>query len=252
MQTGSQRQQIRDQLGVLEERLEELGALACANERDSSQSTSGFRFGADLILQDTFESMRDLSQLVHDQQLHKSIPANDFLLRICSLMVQASHEHGVVLSISHHGEGKISLEMAELVMGAIVASFRSCLRSHRGLNRAQRNKSHLFPTGSVYLELKAGAGEVQFRLTDDGQGFGAATAGDKRFQKLREHIADCGGWFGHKTFLPCGGMIEFKVPLAQNRTECHVLRQGEFELLVPSSCVLDISQNSGTQRVPAD
>ena len=248
------RQQIRDQLGALEERLEELGAFASANERESLRSSEPFRFGSELLLQDALDSMRDLSQLVYDQQLLKSIPANDFLLRICGLMVQDAHSHGVDLAISHHGEGKISMEIAELVMGAIVATFRSSLKSHRGLTRDQRLKNHLFQTGSVYLEVRANTSEVQFRLADDGHGFspsaGGKAGGDVRFAKLRDHIAQCGGWFGHKSFAPCGGLIEFKVPLTHNRTESLVLRQGEFEVLLPSSCALEVRQNSGAARPP--
>jgi hypothetical protein len=246
LQTGPQRQQIRDQLGVLEERLEELGALARVGER-GSEGQQSYRFGAELLLNDALESMRDLSRLVNDQQQQKSVSAHDFLLRICALMVLSAQAHGVDIAVSHHGEGRISLEMAELVMGAIVAAFRSSLAGHRNITAAQRLKSHLFRTGSVYLEVKATPGELQFRLLDDGQGLAAREQAS--FSRLREHVAECGGWFAHKGFEPCGGLIEFKVPITQNRVEAVVLRQGDFEALLPSSFVLEISRAAGEHPV---
>jgi hypothetical protein len=248
LQTGPQRQQIRDQLGVLEERLEELGALARAGER-GSEGQQGYRFGAELLLNDALESMRDLSLLVNDQQQQKSVSAQDFLLRICALMVQSAQAHGVDIAVSHHGDGRISLEMAELVMGAIIAAFRSSLAGYRNFTPAERVKSHLFRTASVYLEVKATPGELQFRLLDDGQGLAAREQAS--FRRLREHVAECGGWFAHKNFEPCGGLIEFKIPIAQNRVEAIVLRQGEFEMLLPSSCVLEMSRASGQHPVAA-
>lgn len=246
MQTGPQRQQIRDQLGVLEERLEELGALARAGERGTA-SSDAYRFGAEILLQDALASMRDLSRLVNEQQLQKSVSAQDFLLRICALLVQSAQAHGVELAISHHGEGRISLEMAEMVMGAIIAAFRSSLAGQRTFDAAFRLKHHLFRTGSVYIEVKATSGELQFRLLDDGQGIGDQKQG--AFIRLREHVAQCGGWFGHKTFQPCGGLIEFKIPIAQNRVDCLVLGQGAAEVLLPSSCVLEVSRASGEHPV---
>ena len=239
MQTGPQRQQIRDQLGVLEERIEELGALARAGERGTSGSDA-YRFGAEILFQDALASMRDLSRLVNEQQLQKSVSAQDFILRICALLVQAAQAHGVDLAISHHGEGRISLEMAEMVMGAIVAAFRSSLAGQRNFGSALRLERHLFRTGSVYLEVKASSGELQFRLLDDGQDLGVEKKG--AFLRLREHVAQCGGWFAHKSFQPCGGLIEFKIPIMQNRDDCLLLRRDSMEVLLPSACVLEVSR----------
>ncbi len=221
------RQQIREQFGLLEEKLEELGTLTSA--RDPS---------TELLVNDALGSLRELSRLVHDQQLTKSVPAHDFLLRVSSLLVQDAAAQGMDIAVSHFGEGRISLEMAELVMGAIMAGFRASLRGHRGVSKLQRVKNHLFATSSVYLEVRATASEFQFRLLDDGQGFAGDGTG-RRFQKLREHVAKAGGWFGHRSFSPCGGLIELKVPLASARTESLVLRRGAFEVLLPSSYVAE-------------
>ncbi len=238
------RQLIREQLGVLEERLEELGALALSNERQALERPSHLSFGSDTLLQEALASVRDLGQLVYEQQLFKSVSANDFLQRIVGLLVQDAASQGCDIAVAHYGEGRISMEMAELVLGAILAGFRASLKSHKALTRIQRHKHHLFPVGSVYVEVRATAGEIQFRLTDDGQGFakraGSDLSSEKHFQKLREHIARCGGWFGHAAFENFGGLIEFKVPLSHNRLEALVLRRGAFEVLVPSTSVVEI------------
>lgn len=257
MQQGTQRHQIREQLGVLEEKLEELGALAGANERHSLRTPGPVQFGSDLLLQEALDSMRMLGQLVHEQQLFKSISANDFLQRILSQLVQDAAAQGCDIAVCHYGEGKISMEMAELVMGAIVAGFRASLRSHKGLQRAGRVKKHLFPTGSIYVEVRATPGEIQFRLVDDGQGYSAhssdlAIGTEKQFEKLREHIALCGGWFGRSSFGEYGGLIEFKAPLAHNRVKTLILQQGDFEALVPSSCVAEVIERGSSAHVPED
>lgn len=247
-----QRQQIRDQLGVLEEKLEDLGALACANERLSLNNPAPIQFGSDLLLRDALDSMRSLSHLVHEQQLFKSVSASDFLQKILSLLVQDAAAQGCEVAVSHYGEGKISMEMAELVMGAIVAGFRATLRSHKGMSRSERAKNHLFSTGSIYVEVRSSPGEIMFRLVDDGRGFSGddelSAGAEKQFEKLREHIARCGGWFGRKSFSGCGGMIEFKVPLAHNRLEALVLKSGAFEVLLPSSCVAEILERGAETR----
>jgi hypothetical protein len=241
LQPGSHRQQIKEQLGVLEERLEELGSSACANERAAVAAPASLDFGTDLLFRDALEAVRDLSQLVHEQQLVKSVPANEFLLRLCGLLVQDAAAQGVEIAVSHFGEGRISLEMAEVVLGAIVTGFRASLKSLKALGRAQRAGQHLFATGSVYLEVRSTPGEVLFRLVDDGQGFSRPeTRSDRRFHRLREQIALSGGWFSYRSFGKFGGLIEFKVPFAHNRLEAIVARQGGFELLIPSSCVADV------------
>lgn len=236
------RQLIREQLGVLEERLEELGALALANERQALERPSALSFGSDILLQEALASIRDLGQLVYEQQLFKSVSANDFLQRIVGLLVQDAAAQGCDIAVAHFGEGRISMEMAELVLGAILAGFRASLKSHKSLSRVQRHRHYLFGTGSIYVEVRATAGEILFRLTDDGQGYGKRSdlASEKHFQKLREHIARCGGWFGHSSFENFGGLIEFKVPLSHNRLEALILRQGDFEVLIPSTSVAEV------------
>lgn len=247
------RQQIREQLGVLEEKLEELGALAGANERMSLHSPDPVGFGTEVLFQEALDSLKALGQLVHEQQLTKSVAATDFLQKIISLLVQDAAAQGCELAVSHYGEGKISMEMAELVMGAIVAGFRASLRSQKALGRAERAELNLFPVGSIYVEVRASASEIQFRLIDDGAGFPAAdglTAGvEKQFDKLREHVARSGGWFGRSSLGEVGGAIEFKVPLAHNRQEALVLREGDFEVLLPAACVAEAVEH-GQGRVP--
>lgn|GEM_PF-5785819 len=249
-----QRQQIRDQLGILEEKLEDLGAFASTNERMGLKAPAPMQFGSDLLLQDALDSMRVLSHLVHEQQLFKSVSTGDFLHKILSLLVQDAAAQGCDIAVSHYGEGKISMEMAELVMGAIVAGFRATLRSHKALPRAERARNQLFATGSIYVEVRSSPGEIMFRIVDDGKGFGDSSdisiGAEKQFDKLREHIARCGGWFGRKSFGGVGGAIEFKVPLAHNRVEALVLKSGNFEALLPSSCVAEIFESGAESKPP--
>ena len=49
-----------------------------------------------------------------------------------------------------------------------------------------------------------------------------------------------GGWFGKQMFSPSGGVIEFKTPLTPNRVDGVILERKGFELIVPSSCVLEV------------
>lgn len=250
-----QRQQIREQLGILEEKLEELGTLALANETHSLESPPTLQFGADVLLHDALDAIRDLGQLVHEQQLFKSIPTRDFLQRISGLLVQDAATQGCDIAIATYGEGKISMEMAELVMGAILSGFRASLKSQLSLSRTERLKHHLFATGSIYLEVKANAGEVQFRLTDDGQGLvgekSSSITSDRHFQRLRDHIARCGGWFRHSIFESGGGAIEFKVPLSQHRLDVFPIRHGAFEALIPCASVAEVIEKKGEEELPS-
>ncbi len=226
------RQQIREQFGILEEKLEELGAPADNADPDA-------------LLREALDCLRELSRLVHEQQALKSVPTADFLLRICGLLVQEAQRQKVEIAVAHYGEGRISLEMAELVMGAVVAGFRASLQGQSAVSRAARVKALLYATGAIYLEVRATSDEIAFRLLDDGEGF--QTSDGQRFRKLREHVAKCGGWFGHRAFEKNGGMIEFKIPLSHGRSDSYVVRHGDFEALVPSSCVAEIVRAS---RIP--
>ena len=104
------REQIREQFGILEEQLEELGALA-------GGAISVPTPNSELLLHDALEAVRELSRLVHEQQLHRSVSAHDFLLKICGILVQDASVQGVDVAVSHFGEGRISMEMAELEIG---------------------------------------------------------------------------------------------------------------------------------------
>ncbi len=222
------RQLIRDQFGLLEEQLEELHAVAL--DRATNPDT---------LIQDALVSLRELSRLVHDQQHLKSVPSSEFLLRICTLLVQEAAANGTEVSVSHFSEGRISMEVAELILSSIVSAFRTSLKGLSSNSRAERLERHLFPTGSIYLEMRTGQTEIQFRLVDDGVGHSHSLSKLGSFAKLREHIAKCGGWFGSRDLSPYGGMIEFKIPLVRNRVEAVILRNGDFEVLVPSTCIAE-------------
>ncbi|MGE3261754.1 MAG: hypothetical protein AB7K68_08260 [Bacteriovoracia bacterium] len=213
-----QRQQIKEQLGALEEQLELLGSRART---------------------ETLEAFQSLHELIHSDSLRKSLSASDFLTRITAVLVQEASAQGYEIAVSHYGEGRISAEMVEVSMGAIMACLKASLRSFRGMGKAQRLQHHLFRTYSVYIEVRATSDGVHFRLIDDGKGYsgGFITELDSetQFQKLRSQVAAHGGWFARHSFQNFGGAIEFKVPVPRARFECLVLRQGAVELLLPES-----------------
>ncbi len=250
------RQQIREQLAFLEEKLEELGRIAGANERQSLRCPEPLEFGSEVLFKDAIESLKSLGNLVHEQQLTKSVSASDFVQKILALLIQDASAQGCEIAVSHYGEGKISMEMAELVMGAIVAGFRASLRSQKSLSRQERARLNLFSPGSIYVEVQASPSEIQFRLTDDGAGYlpgeenAFPTGTDRQVDKLRDHIARCGGWFGRSSFPDFGGVIEFKVPLAHNRLDGLLVKDGEFEVLIPTTCVAERLER-GQGRPPA-
>lgn len=256
MQPGQQRQQINEQLGLLEERLEDLGALALNNERQMLELPPVIQFGSEPLVHDAIETVRELQQLIHEQQLYKSVPAHDFLQRIAGLLIQEAVAQNCAISIGQFGEGKISMEMAELVLGAILTGFRRSVKNLKSETPEQRVKSRLFKVATLYLEVKASSTDIQFRLTDDSpnsQGSDEVDlTGDKQIHKLREHIARCGGWFGHSRFKGHGSLIEFKVPLSHSRLEALVVRQGTFEVLIPGSCVAEIVEKRSAKEMPED
>lgn len=213
-----QRQRVKEQLGALEEQLELLGPLARA---------------------ETFDTFQELNDLIHSDTLRKSVDAGDFLTRVSSILVKEAGSQGYELAVSHFGQGRISAEMAEVSMGAIIACLKASLRSYRSMGKAVRMQKNLFRTFSIYLEVRATADEIHFRLIDDGKGyeggFIAELDADAQFQKLRSQVAAHGGWFSKQSFAASGGLIEFKVPLPRARFECLVLREKHFELLLPRS-----------------
>lgn len=226
-----QRQLIKDQLGALEEQLELLGPAARL---------------------ETLEAFRDLHELIHSDALRRSLNANEFLARVSTVLIQQAAEQGYEIAISHYGEGRISAEMVEVSMGAIMACLRTSLRSYRGMGAAIRSQKGLFRACSIYLEVKGTTEGVHFRLIDDGKGYsGGFIAGmdaDVQFQKLRAQIAAHGGWFSRQSFADFGGSVSFQVPLPRARFGCTVLRTGDFEILVPESyCtrVVDVLKEGG-------
>lgn len=232
-----EKQPVRDQLGVLEEQLE-LISLAAG-------SASAGR--SDFIADQALSSLSDLRQLLQEQGLRKSVSAEDFLRRITILAVREARESGYEIAVSTYGTGRISMEMVELAMGAIMASIRASMKAFRGMGLALRVKHRLFSTYSVYLEVRGGVDDIRFRLIDDSLGYRGSFRSEfeteKQFQRIRTHIARYGGWFRERTLADYGGVIEFRLPLPTGRFECVALSDGQAEVLVPASCVADVQRN---------
>lgn len=238
-----ERQKIRDQIGTLEEQLELLDVVSLANETFSISETGSYDFREESMVRQSIDSLQQLKDLVQEQNLRKSIAAKDFLKRVTGVLVREAHEAGYELAISTHGSGRISLEMVEVSMGAIVACLRASLKSFKGMGKALRVKHRLFTTFSVYLEVKASPTEIYFRLLDDAQGYSGTFRTEfeteNHFRKIRSHIANFGGWFRRKSLAEYGGVIEFKASLPLSRFECVRVRGGTSEFLLPASCVME-------------
>ncbi len=231
-----ERQKLKEQLGILEEQLELLAATA-------SHSRHHYTISSVNALRDSLQTVKNS---FHEQAVLKSIPAKEFLQKIAGVLIREADQQGSTIAVSSSATGKISLEMVEVSMAAIVACLRASLRSYKGMGLAIRQKHHLFPSYSINLEIRATPEEVYFRLLDDGQGFTgsfrAEFESEKQFEKLRAHISRFGGWFRSKSLEPFGGLIEIKVPLPQVRFECYEISVGSFRALIPATYVAEIRQ----------
>jgi hypothetical protein len=241
-----ERQRIRDQIGALEEQLEQLHEISLANGEALLQRRDDFNFQEDIIVGDAQAAVRGLQDLLQEQSLEKSIPAQDFLKRVVAILLREASAAGHEVALTTFGTGRISLDMVEISMGAIMACLRSSIRGLGETSQSQRIARQLFRTFSINLEIRATADEVYFRVADDGRGlnqpFPDEFEGETQFQKIRTHISRFGGWFRRRTLAPCGGMIEFKIPMARGRFDCLLLKGSGFEILVPNSCVAEIRQ----------
>lgn len=220
-----EKRKIKDQMGELEEQLERLALY--------SDPTSA------PLVQRASESLRDLQENIRSQAFEKSLSAQDFLQRISGVLIREAQPLGFDLAITTCGTGRISLEMVETAMGAVLACLRAALKSHQGITPSERGAQRLFLTHAFYLEARATSEAVYFRLMDDGPGYAGlqpAAESQRHFLRLRAHLAKFGGWFRRKS-LKAGGVIEFKVPLSSSRFDCIRLRQGGFTYLVPATCV---------------
>jgi hypothetical protein len=202
----------------------------------------------EVLLQCALDSIESLDRSIREEQTFRSVAADHFLHRVVGLLVQDAARQGCEIAVSQFGEGKISLEMAELVMGAVLAGIRVTLKGQKSLSPGERVARHLFSTGTIYLELRATEAEIQFRIVDDGATRADPSAGlenSAQIRKLRQHIAGGGGWFSQSVFEKQGSKIEFTVPLAQSRPQALVLRQGGFEALIPSANVAERIEAGG-------
>jgi hypothetical protein len=240
-----ERQRIKDEIGALEERLELLEAA-------THSPAPGAR--PDQLVRQTLLSLQNLQDLIQEESLDKSLEAEVFLRRVTSLLVREAHLSGYDLAISTYGSGRISREMVEVSMGAILACLRASLKSFKGMGRALRVKGHLFYTFSVYLEVAASPDELHFRLLDDGLGytgsFRTEFETESHFRRIRSHISRFGGWFKRQSLPGHGGSIEFKAALPMSRFEALSIRAGALEALIPCGCVAEVRNGPPPGKLP--
>jgi hypothetical protein len=242
-----ERQRIKDEIGALEERLELLDQIVHSLDCSSRAGLEGGGPYPGRMAREALDSLRRLQGLVQEEKFERSIEAEDFLRRVTSILVRESQSAGFEIAISTYGTGRISLEMVEVSMGAILACLRASLKSFKGMGRALRVKNRLFYTFSVYLEVRATPDEVHFRLLDDGQGYNGSFRTEfeteHQFRRIRNHISRFGGWFRRKSLAGYGGNIEFKAALPLSRFDSFLLKSGNTEVLLPHGCVIEVAKN---------
>jgi hypothetical protein len=242
-----EKQRIRDEIGALEERLEQLDEAVIGGP----DSGSAAHLRADLMVRDALSSLHRLHGLVQEEKLDRSIEAEDFLRRVTGLLVRETQASGYELAVSSFGRGRISMEMVEVSMGAVLACLRASVKSFKGMGRALRQKNHLFHTFSIYLEVIATPDELHFRLLDDGLGYSGSFRTEfeteHQFKRIRSHISRFGGWFRRRSLPSYGGSIEFKASLPLSRFESLLLRSGDVEILLPQGCVAESRDSRGLE-----
>lgn len=247
-----ERQRIKDEIGALEERLELLDQAAHSSG-SAAASADAIDLDSGQMIRDALDSLRRLQGLVQEEKFERSIDAEDFLRRVTSVLVREAQAAGFELAVATFGTGRISMEMVEVSMGAILACLRASLKSFKGMGRALRVKNHLFYTYSIYLEVRATPDEVHFRLLDDGQGYNGSFRTEfeteHQFRRIRNHISRFGGWFRRRSLPGYGGAIEFKAALPLSRFESLLLKSGGTEILLPHGCVIEVTKS---QSLPGD
>ena len=201
-----ERQRVRDQIGALEEQLERLREISLSNGESLLTRTDNFNFQEDIVVGEAQATVRGLQDLLQEQSLEKSIPAQDFLKRVVAILLREAAAAGHNVALTTFGTGRISLDMVEISMGAIMACLRASIRGFSEVSQTQRAARQLFRTFSINLEIPATGDEVYFRVADDGRGLTDAFNGEfeteKHFQKIRTHISRFGGWFRRQTLSP--------------------------------------------------
>lgn len=249
-----QREQIREQFSLLEEQLERLLSLSAPSLAKSREHELDVG-EEDLLLGRVKKIFDDLHGLVREETLkQKSLSAHDFTQKLIRMLILEANQKKFKIAVAYHCSGRISMEMVEVSMAAILSSFKASLRSYSGHTQEKRTKLNLSETYSFYLELHGHSDEFHFRMTDDGAGFDQnhshSVEIEANFSKVRASLAKCGGWFNRKSFVGYGGQIEFKVPLPRTRQEVSILKRDGFELLIP--CFFVVESTNDLSKIPQD
>lgn len=231
-----QKEKIREQLSVLEERLEQLEGFFLSPENYSPEKISQFKNA-----KNTFS---ELQGLVQDEALRqRSIPTEQFVRKILPFLIHEANGKGYEINVGYYAEGKISMEMVEISMNAILTCIKSSLKCYQGMSRAHRIQKRLFQPFSFFLDVRADISEIKFSLIDDSFGykssFNTGIESEKLFKSMRTHMASHDGWFGNQSFQRYGGVIQFRIPQQRTRFDCILLQGIDCEVLLPSSCVIE-------------
>jgi len=217
-------EQWQKEFGYLEEQIELLHGMVCQNEVSLDLREQ---------LTELSEHANKLEKLVHSvifQQ--KNIQASELLVKISNYFIEEAEKKSLPIAISYFGSGRIGIPMVGQLMPAIIFSIKASIDNflqNDWLNT--RIKNNLFPTCSIYFELKATDNAVSFRMIDDGFGF---TNGKKA---VRESVAHYAGWALFHSYTSYGGGLEIKLPIPKARADSLIFSYGPHRFAVPFSSV---------------
>ena len=238
-----QKEEIKENFNVLEERLDRLQAIALHNEVYSVASEANFDFEQTRWIEEIRAQVSALHSAVSEEVLkQKSISAIDLVTKVSKFVIEETQKKDIDISISSFGKGQVSLLMLESAMAAILACARVAISSVNASDYLARQEKGLFGTSSFSITLISSDEGMHFTIQDDGIGY-ADQNFNTDFSSLREYVAKQGGWFQAITNKTYGGKIEFRIPLPRLRVESHLLSAGSFILGIPASCVTQILEN---------
>lgn len=223
----------QDQFGYLEEQIERLQGIAYQNEANTLDPLSPPPASLQHQLEELREQALHLEELVTAEVFRqKNIASSDLLVRIARYLMEEAGKNSIPISLAYYGSGRMGMTMVEQVMPAIIFSAKACIANYRKENLENlRAKNHLFPTCSIYLEIKASENELGFRIVDDGFGF------EWGRKAIREHVAKMSGRVAFHKFSNYGGSLDIRLPVARSRTDSVIFSYGPNRVAVPNSVV---------------
>ena len=228
-----QKEKWQNQFGYLEEQIERLQNTAFRNDASALDPLSPPPMSLQDQLKEIHEQTKRLEKLVHEEVFQqKNVSATDLLVKICRYLMDEAGKNNLPISFSYFGSGKISMQMVEQIMPIIVFGVKASIANYIRENwDSLRAKNNLFSTCSLYLELRASDGSVDFKIIDDGFGY------ENGKKAIRESVAKYAGWARFQSYESYGAILEVKIPTQRSRTESVIFSYGPHRVGMPQSSI---------------